>query len=358
MNLRMTDSDETKGAIEFAELVRHALRALGREILQFRFDYPLDIVPEAGPRESLHYYIYSEKLCWSAMRMDPTGVPRTWERLTGTIYRPSYIAWWGLVNLGHFLRHHDEASRVAFLKQVDWLETNALVSTDGSAVWPNTFDYLEADTVLKAPWISAYDQGLVISVLVRGYRFTKQPRLLELLRGASRIFELDVEEGGVRRLLNTGSLYLERPGYPIPGILDGFMSSLLGLYDLFMETGDPAVGRLFTDGIKGLKETLPTWDYRKRWSWYANREYLCPPAYHSLNQLLLQVLGRLSTEPLLAEYAEAWKTEHLSATERAEIFLRFLITKNACRLRNRTWSQSTGKLRDIAIVVPIHHRLS
>jgi hypothetical protein len=39
------------------------------------------------------------------------------------------------------------------------------------------------------------------------------------------------------------------------------MSSLLGLYDLFVETGDPAVGRLFTDGIEGLKTMLPTWDY-------------------------------------------------------------------------------------------------
>jgi hypothetical protein len=46
---------------EFFESVGYAFRALHREILSFRFDYPLDVVPEAGPKESLHYYLYSEK---------------------------------------------------------------------------------------------------------------------------------------------------------------------------------------------------------------------------------------------------------------------------------------------------------
>ncbi|MGA9495576.1 MAG: D-glucuronyl C5-epimerase family protein [Terriglobales bacterium] len=334
------------------ERVRYALRALHREIFSFRFDYPLDIVPEAGPKASLHYYIYSEKLSWSVMSMDATGVPRARTRLTGVIYKPAYIAWWGLVNLGHFLRHHDDASLTAFLKQVDWLEAHAFVRGDGCVVWANNFDCLQGQTFLKAPWISAYDQGMVISALVRGYRLTRRPRLLELLQGAGRIFEIDVRDGGVREPLTAGALYSELPGDSIPGILDGFMTSLLGLYDLFVETGDPAVGRLFADGIEGLKTMLPTWDYRRRWSWYASRQYLCPPAYHWINRVLLEVLGRLSGEPLLEEYAEGWNPEHLSAFGRAEIFIRFLITKNACRMRNRTWRMSRDKVRALAAQQP------
>jgi hypothetical protein len=248
--------------------------------MQFRFDYPLDIVPEAGPKESLHYYLYSEKLSWGFLRMDLTGVPRAWGRLCGEVYSADFIAWWGLINLDHFLRHHDEASRVAFLKQVDWLENNATVRADGSAVWPNHYDYLEGEVILKAPWISAWDQGLVISLLVRGYRFTDRSGLLQLLQRASRIFALEVHEGGVRELLNSGAFYTEKPGYAVPGILDGFMTTLLGLYDLFVKTEDPAVGQLFTDGTAGLKTTITTWDYRKRWSWYGSRGYLSPPAYH------------------------------------------------------------------------------
>src|ERR1700674_369767 len=92
------------------ESLRYALRALRNEILRFRFDYPLEVDPHAGAKESLHYYLYSEKLSWSIMRMDPTGVPKLRNRLAGVVYKPAYIAWWGLVQLGHFVRHHDEAS--------------------------------------------------------------------------------------------------------------------------------------------------------------------------------------------------------------------------------------------------------
>src|SRR5271157_2424684 len=174
-----------KGARNSIESLGYAMRALSREVLQFRFDYPLDIDPLAGPKDSLHYYLYSEKLSWSVMSMDASGIPRARNRLTGVVYKPAYISWWGLVNLGHFLRHGDEASRDAFLKQVDWLESHAVVHDDGSVVWFNDYDCLQGKTFLKAPWVSAYDQGLAISALVRGYRLTKRPQLLELLRGAS-----------------------------------------------------------------------------------------------------------------------------------------------------------------------------
>ena len=62
---------------------------------------------------------------------------------------------------------------------------------------------------------------------------------------------MDVENSGVRVPLDGHALYTEIPGGPPPGILDGFMTSLLGLYDLQLETGDPVAGRLFEEGIAG-----------------------------------------------------------------------------------------------------------
>lgn len=336
------------GASDSFKSLRYAVRALRSEFLQFRFDYPIEIDPDAGPKESLHYYLYSDKLSWSIMSMDPTGVPRACTRLAGVVYRPAYIAWWGLVQLGHFLRHHDESSLESFLKQVNWLESHAVVRTDGSVVWTNNFNILHGKTLLKSPWISAYDQGLVISALVRGYRLTQCQHLFELLQGATRIFALDVPEGGVREPLHSGVLYSELPGEGVPGIQDGFMSSLLGLYDLYVETGDSATGKLFTDGMKGLRAMLPAWDYRHRWSWYGSRAYLCPPSYHCLNRVLLEVLSRLTSDQVLAEYVEAWKPERLSALRRTEIFVAFLVSKNACRVRNQTWRYNQAKVQALA----------
>jgi hypothetical protein len=341
-------SNRVNGAQNLLESLSYALLALRNELVRFRFDYPLEIDPDAGPKESLHYYLYSDRLSWEIMRMDPTGIPRARMRLAGVVYKPAYIAWWGLVQLGHFLRHHDEASRDSFLKQVNWLESHATIRDDGSVVWTNNFDILHGKTLLRSPWISAYDQGLVISTLVRGYRLTRRPHLLELLQGATQIFALDVRQGGVREQLHTGTLYSELPGQGIPGIQDGFMTALLGLYDLYVETGNPATGKLFSDGIEGLRAMLPAWDYRKRWSWYGSRAYLSPPPYHCLNRALLEVLGRLTADALFAEYAEAWRPERLSALQRTEIFVVAIISKNACRARNRTWRLNRAKVQALA----------
>ena len=103
------------------------------------------------------------------------------------------------------------------------------------------------------------------------------------------------------------------------------------------------VGRLFEEGIDGLKYALPRWDYGSKWSWYGCRAYLSPPAYHNLNCLLLEVLARLSTQPRLAEYAQQWNPKRLSALGRTEIYLGFVLTKNVNRLRHRTWRQKANK---------------
>lgn len=323
-----------------SEALSCAARALKKEIFEFSFNYPLSIVPESFAKDSLHYYLYSDALAWEALRLDPSGIPKAWYRVTGAVYWPAYIAWYGLVQLGHYLRRGNEANLNSFLKQVSWLEKNAVLRSDGAVVWPMNFDYPNGSILLKAPWISAYTQGLVISALVRAWRLTKRSELREILKASMRVFELDVKEHGVRIFLDGQTLYTETPGGPVPGILDGFLTSLLGLYDVYVEIEEPVVGHLFQEGIAGLKYALPRWDYRNKWSWY-DCAYLSPPAYHNLNCLLLDVLSRLSKQPLLAEYAQRWNPKELSALDRTEIYFCFVLTKNANRLRHRTWRQKT-----------------
>lgn len=323
-------------------LIKVAVRTLYEEVIEFGFCYPLMIVPEAGPKESLHYYVY--KYCKtppyrSVLRLDPEGIAQAWGRLTGAVYRPGFIAAYALRNLEQYLRTDDQQCLAVFHKQVDWLERHAVVRRDGSVVWEHNFDLDEGPVRLKAPWISANAQGLVISALVRAWRITQQPRLLELLRGSVRVFQLDHTCDGVRIQAGKHTVYTEVPGLPAPGIMDGFMTSLLGLYDLHTETGDRVVWRLFQEGVEGLRYFLPLWDYRKKWSMYSNRGYLSPPGYHCLNRLLLTVLANLTGDSYLAEYAAAWNPDRLSLPDRAEIYLAFLLTKNACRLKYRVWRQ-------------------
>ena len=337
-----------------SDSLHYAMRALRKEILDFRFDYPLDVDPQAGTRDSLHYYLYSEKLKWTVMKLDAAGVPRARGRVMGQYYKPALTAWWGLIKLGHYLRHSDRPSLEAFLIQLDWLERNAVVYQDGCIVWPNNFDCVQGATLHKAPWVSAYDQGLAISAVVRGFRLTRRIKLLELLHGAAKIFGLSSAQGGVRIPCEQGCLYAELPDGPVPGILDGFMTSLLGLYDLFTETEEPHVLQLFRDGIDGLKYSLPQWDYRGKWSWYNSQAYLSPPAYHRLHRLQLQVLAELAHEPVLLRIADQWNPAHLSRISRAEIYLGFVLTKNVNRLRHRTWRQGRNSHCEGTISPALH----
>ena len=321
-------------------LLRCAASAIWAEVLGFRFGCPWEVVPEAGPKNSFHYYLYSDSLSWADFRLDSEGIPRTWSRLTGSVYFPGDIAWYGLVNLEHYLRYGKQRHLDIFLRQVDWLEHHAVLRRDKAVVWHMNFDYLDPPVLLRAPWISSREQGLVISALVRGYRITRRSQLLELLKKSSTVFELDVEYGGVRNRVGRHVLYDEKPGYPAPGILDGFLTSLLGLYDLSAETGDSAVRRLFDQGIDGLKHSLPEWDYRKKWSWYGSRSCLSNPCYHHINRLLLTNLARLTKDPSLVACAERWNPDRLSLADRVEIYTVFQIMKNVARVRHRTWRLS------------------
>ena len=321
-----------------------ALRTLYEEIVEFRFDYPLMVVPEAGPKEALHYYYYKYRDTppnRTAMRLDSNGIVRVWYRVTGVVYRPACVAMYGIRNLGHYLRSGNQAHLDIFLNQLNWLEHNAVIRTDGAVVWPHDFDFHVGSVSLRAPWVSANVQGYVISALVRGWRITRRAHLLELLKGSTRVFELDCQSGGVRVEAEGKVVYTEAPGLPAPGIMDGFMTSLLGLYDLYTETGEPRVYELFMQGVEGLVHFLPRWDYRKKWSMYSNGSYLCPPSYHCLNRVLLTALARVTGNSLFAEYAESWNHTRLSRLDRAEIYVAFLLTKNARRLQRGTWRQKT-----------------
>jgi hypothetical protein len=327
-----------------------AIRALYEEIIEFSFSYPLVIVPEAGPKDSLHYYLhkYSKTPPYrSVARLDSDGIPRVWGRVTGIVYRPGFVAMHALQTLEHYLRNGEQAHLKVFLNDINWLEQHAVIRADGAVVWPHHFDIQEGPVLLKAPWISANAQGLVISTLVRAWRMTRRTILLELLRGSVRVFRLDHKCDGVRVQVEGHTVYTEIPGLPAPGIMDGFMRSLLGLYDLYVETGDAEIYELFEEGVEGLRYFLPRWDYKKKWSMYSNRGYLCPPGYHCLNRLLLAVLANLTGDSCLAEYAVAWNPDRLSALDRVEIYLAFLLTKNASRVKFRVWHQGEKELKRV-----------
>ena len=313
--------------------LNYAIRTLNRELFEFHFDYPLEDVPEAAVPGSLHYHLESECLFLEDVVFDRQGIAMKVYRAQGPQHNPLFIAWWGLVNLERFLRGSNQADLERFLAQVRWLKSHAVKRDDGAVVWPCYFDWQEGRCRLTAPWISAMYQGMIISALVRAFQVTGDEQLLELCDQATRVFEKNIEDGGVRTVERGRIVYEEYPAYPLPRVLDGYLVSLLGLYDLYTHTRDTRVLNLFSQGIDGLLGTISFWDYRKQWSWYGSHGYLCPPQYHKMNYVLLGVVGKLTGEKILQQYAERWHLKNRSRKDKLEIFLMFTLTKNWARLR-------------------------
>ena len=82
-------------------------------------------------------------------------------------------------------------------------------------------------------WYGAMCQGQAISVLCRAYHVTKDKKYLVAAEAALGPFQRSVSEGGVQTLfMDKYDWYEEYPTNPSTFILNGFMYSLIGLYDL------------------------------------------------------------------------------------------------------------------------------
>ena len=311
--------------------VAGAVQAVARECVGFSFDYPIQNL-EGSARGALPYHIHSDRLFLEHLECDRYGIPMARYRLLGKQYNPVFVAWWGLVCLNRFTISGDTADRDRFLTQLQWLKEHAAERSGGAVVWPCYFDWQEGKARLRAPWISAMYQGLVVSALVRGYRLNRDSSLLDLALRGVEVFRRAVEDGGVRTTEGGHVLYEEYPAYPLPRVLDGFLFSLLGLYDLASESEERAVRDLFDEGVRGLRFALPRWDYRGKWTWYGTHGSLCPPHYHALNRRLLAIIGRLADDASLVQQAERWAPERLSPVDKLEVYAMFVLTKNWARL--------------------------
>ncbi len=105
------------------------------------------------------------------------------------------------------------------------------------------------------PWISCLAQGKAISVLCRVYQLTGNQKYINAAILATGPFHVSVKKGGLVSEDSEGNIYYEE--YPFPGqshhVLNGFITSLFGLYDLYRISGDQTVKNLFDIGISTLQ---------------------------------------------------------------------------------------------------------
>lgn len=198
-----------------------------------------------------------------------------------------------------------------FYDAAEWFVTNQNQSTGG---WPIPVKRKLAPGFEDLPrgWLSAMSQGHGISLLSRAfYHSGGNKKYLKAATNALKPFKVSSIRGGVlAKFMDHLNFYEEYPTNPPSFVLNGFVYSLLGLYDLHHVSpktkGGKEAGVLFNQGMNSLKKMLTLFDtgsgsvYDLRHFSLASAPNIARWDYHvtHVNQLLL--LATIDDDPIFS----------------------------------------------------------
>ncbi len=237
---------------------------------------------------------------------DENGVPMD-KSIDGTIfYFPINIAQYGFILHAHYLKNKCEKTLITLKSCVNKLE-ELKTTKDNYCVWLHKqYNYRYN---IKPPWPSAMAQGELISLYLRAYQLFENESYLDTAKKAYKFLELDVEEGGVKKIDENGYLwYEEYPSKPSSYVLNGFIYTIFGLYDLFRITNNKSVKKNIDLCINTLKNNIHKYD-AGFWSRYDLLKKELVRYYYQKNVHVpqLEILYKLTNEPLFLNYKQKWE---------------------------------------------------
>lgn len=230
------------------------------------------------------------------------------------IYNPVGIAEYGLLLYNDLIENANHLSlkvdkRVAFNKQIFWLIKNR-TDKENMSFWHHNYPVTECDC--KPPWKSALSQGLILSLLVRTYHFTKKEEVSELAERVAISMKTPAFEGGFLYMNGNGDYwfqeYMGNCGY----VLNGFIFALWGVYDYYLYSNDQVYKMIFDKCINTLRNNLKYYDWRMgiaKWTVYDLKDKNpVELGYHKMHIRLLKNLYMITEEKFLLDYANLWES--------------------------------------------------
>jgi hypothetical protein len=199
----------------------------------------------------------TEPLLASDERVSFPGSEIVWEHYPGQGIEIQWLATFGKAN-GFYLSGHENANLRQLLGEVIPLATKRA----GGIAWEYMFDFDGG----VPPWTSGLSQGTALQVLARAWSRFKEPADLSAAQQALGIFQTAPPQG-VRVKTPVGAIYAEYTYAPSDRILNGFIQSLVGLYDYTSITKDPLGLALFEAGDAEARAIVPLYD-TGAWSMY------------------------------------------------------------------------------------------
>jgi hypothetical protein len=201
------------------------------------------------------------------------------------------------------LASHDAGDHATFFRYAEAFRD----ATDSRGRWSYTFDWYRS----IAPWHSALAQSRGASVMLRAWLLSGDTRYREAAQAALALFDTPIAEGGFQAMHPKAAVpYLEEyPSQPT-GVLNGFLASLFGMWEVGHWLGDQASLAQFERYVASAERMLPyyttTWwtlyDLDPDWR-LAN---VHSPRYHRLATDYLRVLAALAPSAVIAEFRDRW----------------------------------------------------
>lgn len=247
---------------------------------------------------------------------DTDGIPKV-KYEDQFYYNPVTVAQYALTLYGKYLKGED-------VLQDFICATDKLISMQddlGAFRYSFSFKYYLSGEVYEPGWVSGMAQGQALSVFARAYSVTNDERYLEAGDKALQFMNTPVSDGGVMHTLEDLHpslkkyiIYEEYIANPASYTLNGFMFSLLGLYD-WAKVSSGETQKLsenqFKSGIKTLEKILPYYDIGG-FSAYdlGHITYKAKPhavaKYHAIHIYLLHALYTVTDNETLHEFEQLW----------------------------------------------------
>ena len=245
---------------------------------------------------------------------DPSGIP--YKVVLGkNYYSPGNIASDGIRFVDGYVRTGNPAYlekarvRAAKLREIG-------IAKDGALYLPYGFNY-PAESI-RAPWVSAYSQGLALSFLVRLFRVTGEASYAETARLIFAAFRLL----GPRRAhwvayVLSGDLWLEEyPSARPTHVLNGFNFAIFGLYDYERLTRDAGAAQLLQAALATMRKRAISYRVPGGVSLYDLVHRTRHEHYHEIHIWQLAALGSISGDTYFTNLSATFRADHDPSTRR------------------------------------------
>jgi D-glucuronyl C5-epimerase C-terminus len=245
----------------------------------------------------------SGRLLSYGQRVEFSDSELVWQDYPGQGIQLQVLGTFGKAN-GLWMAHDDTQLR-ALLDEIVPLAAQR----GGSLAWEYDFAFGGG----LPPWTSAMSQATGIQALSRASQMLGQQSYLHVAKQALGIFS-QAPPVGVRVATPLGARYLLYSFAPGQIVVNGFVQTLVGLFDYAQIASDPAAGRLFRAGDRQARRDVAAGN-TGAWSLYQLGGAESDLSYHELLQGFLKNLCDRTTTAIYCTTAKAYAQDlHEPAT--------------------------------------------